>query len=274
MIRFFMDGIYIFPTNGDPWRLLAWYGVILMLGAVAGAWLAAREVKRCGGDPEVVWDLLVYLIIGGVIGARLWHVFTPPPSSIEQGITTAYYLTHPLDLINLRKGGLGIPGAVIGGAIALYFYTRKHKMNFMEWADIAAPSLALGQAIGRWGNYVNQELYGAPTNLPWKIYIEPRFRVSGFEQYEYFHPLFLYESLWNLASMFFLIWLSRRHADRLKPGDVMLTYLITYPVGRFLLDFLRLDASELGGINANQTFMAIVALVAAVALFIRHRRAQ
>lgn len=274
MIRFFMDGIYIFPANGDPWRLLAWYGVILMLGAVAGAWLAAREVKRRGGDPEVVWDLLVYLIIGGVIGARLWHVFTPPPSSIEQGITTAYYLTHPLDLINLRKGGLGIPGAVIGGAIALYFYTRKHKMNFMEWADIAAPSLALGQAIGRWGNYVNQELYGAPTNLPWKIYIEPRFRVSGFEQYEYFHPLFLYESLWNLASMFFLIWLSRRHADRLKPGDVMLTYLITYPVGRFLLDFLRLDASELGGINANQTFMAIVALVAAVALFIRHRRAQ
>ncbi|MFZ5856291.1 MAG: prolipoprotein diacylglyceryl transferase [Chloroflexota bacterium] len=272
MIRFFMDGIYIFPANGDPWRLLAWYGVILMLGAVAGAWLAAREVKRRGGDPEVVWDLLVYLIIGGVIGARLWHVFTPPPSSIEQGITTAYYLTHPLDLINLRKGGLGIPGAVIGGAVALYFYTRKHKMNFMEWADIAAPSLALGQAIGRWGNYVNQELYGAPTNLPWKIYIEPRFRVSGFEQYEYFHPLFLYESLWNLASMFFLIWLSRRFADRLKVGDVMLTYLITYPVGRFLLDFLRLDASELGGLNANQTFMAIVAVIAAVALFIRHRR--
>ncbi len=272
MIRFFMDGIYIFPANGDPWRLLAWYGVILMLGAVAGAWLAAREVKRRGGDPEVVWDLLVYLIIGGVIGARLWHVFTPPPSSIEQGITTAYYLTHPLDLINLRKGGLGIPGAVIGGAIALYFYTRKHKMNFMEWADIAAPSVALGQAIGRWGNFVNQELYGAPTNLPWKIYIEPRFRVSGFEQYEYFHPLFLYESILNFINVFFLMWLTRRFEGRLKPGDVLLAYLITYPLIRFSLDFLRLDASQLGGINANQTFMAIVAVIAAVALFIRHRR--
>lgn len=273
MIRFFIDGIYIFPANGDPWRLLAWYGVILMLGAVAGAWLAAREVKRRGGDPEIVWDLLVYLIIGGVIGARLWHVFTPPPSSIEQGITTAYYLTHPLDLINLRKGGLGIPGAVIGGAVALYFYTRKHKMNFMEWADIAAPSVALGQAIGRWGNYVNQELYGAPTNLPWKIYIDPRYRVSGFENYEYFHPLFLYESILNFINVFFLMWLTRRFEGRLKPGDVLLAYVITYPVIRFSLDFLRLDASELGGINANQTFMAVVALIAAVALFIRHRRA-
>ncbi|GER80277.1 MAG: prolipoprotein diacylglyceryl transferase [Anaerolineaceae bacterium] len=271
MIRFLFDGIYIYPANGDPWRLLAWYGVILMSGAMAGAWLAAREVKRRGGDPEVVWDLLVYLIIGGVIGARLWHVFTPPPSSIEQGITTSYYLTHPIDLVNLRKGGLGIPGAVIGGMIALYYYTRKYKMNFAEWTDIAAPSVALGQAIGRFGNYFNQEVYGAPTDLPWKIYIEPAYRVSGFKQYDYFHPLFLYEALWNLANMFLLIWLSRRFADQLKPGDVFLAYLIVYPVGRFLLDFLRLDAAQLGGINANQTFMAIVALIAATALFIRHR---
>jgi phosphatidylglycerol:prolipoprotein diacylglycerol transferase len=270
MIRFLFDGIYIFPSNGDPWRLVAYYGIIIMLGAVAGAWLAAREAKRRGHDPEIVWDLLVYLIIGGVIGARLWHVFTPPPSSIEQGITTAYYLTHPLDLINLRKGGLGIPGAVIGGVIVLYFYARKHKLNFAEWADIAAPSLALGQAIGRWGNYFNQELYGAPTNLPWKIYIDPRARVSGFADYEYFHPLFLYESLWNFANMFFLIWITRHFEGRLKAGDVLLVYLITYPVGRFLLDFLRLDASQLGGINANQTFMAIVAVTAAVALTLRH----
>ncbi len=271
MVRFLFDGIYIFPPGGEPWRLLAWYGVILMLGAVAGGWLASFQVRRRGGDPEVVWDLLVYLIIGGVIGARLWHVFTPPPSSIEQGYTTAYYLTHPLDLINLRRGGLGIPGAVIGGAVALYLYTRKHKMNFAEWIDIAAPSVALGQAIGRWGNYFNQELYGAPTDLPWKIYIEPPYRLPGFEQYEYYHPLFLYESLWNLANMAFLLWLSRRFAGRLKPGDVMLTYCITYPVGRFLLDFLRLDASQVAGINANQTFMAIVALVAAIALWVRHR---
>jgi phosphatidylglycerol:prolipoprotein diacylglycerol transferase len=272
MIRFLSDGIYLTLASGELFRLLAWYGVILMSGAVAGAWLAAREVKRRDGDPEVIWDLLIYLIVGGVIGARLWHVFTPPPSSIEQGYTTVYYLTHWLDLINLRKGGLGIPGAVIGGAIALYFYTRKHKLSFAEWADIAAPALALGQAIGRWGNYVNQELYGAPTNLPWKIFIDPAHRVSGFENFEYFHPLFLYESLWNLANMFLLMWLSRRFADRLKPGDIILTYLVAYPIGRILLDFLRLDAAQLGGLNANQTFMAAVALLAAAALVIRHRR--
>ncbi len=272
-IQFLSDGLYYF-AQGQWNRIFAYYGVVIMLGAVAGAWLAGREVKRRGGDPEIVWDLLIYLIIGGVLGARLWHVFTPPPSSIAQGYTTLHYLTHPFDLFNIRLGGLGIPGAVIGGAIALRSYTRKHKLNFAEWADIAAPALALGQAIGRWGNYFNQELYGAPTNLPWKIYIDPFHRVSGFADYEYFHPLFLYESLWNLGNMFFLLWLTKRYEDRLKPGDLFLTYLIIYPVGRFLLDFLRLDASQLGGLNANQTFMAVVALVSAAALFIRHRRGQ
>jgi phosphatidylglycerol:prolipoprotein diacylglycerol transferase len=278
MIRFLFDGIYVFPSNGDPWRLVAYYGIIIMLGAVAGAWLAAREVKRRGHDPEIVWDLLVYLIIGGVIGARLWHIFTPSPSTLvldptTQEMVNPYFIggvPRILDIINLRKGGLGIPGAVIGGAIALYFYSRKFKLNFAEWADIAAPSLALGQAIGRWGNYFNQELYGAPTNLPWKIYIEPRARLSGFENYDYFHPLFLYESLWNFANVFFLLWLARRFGDRLKTGDVLLVYLVTYPIGRFLLDFLRLDASQLGGINVNQTFMAIVAVVSAAALILRH----
>jgi phosphatidylglycerol:prolipoprotein diacylglycerol transferase len=271
MIRFLFDGIYLF-TDNEVIRLVAYYGVIIMLGALAGAGLAAREVKRRGRDPELVWDLLVYLVIAGVVGARLWHIFTPPPSSIEQGYTTAYYLLHPLDMINLRKGGLGIPGAVIGGALALYFYSRKHNLNFAEWADIAAPSLALGQAIGRFGNYFNQELYGMPTDLPWGIYIDPEHRVSGFAGFDSFHPLFLYEALWNFANMFLLLWLSRRYAERLKPGDVFLVYLIVYPIGRFLLDFLRLDASQLGGINANQTFMAIVAVAAAVALIWRHRR--
>ena len=251
---------------------IRYYGIILMLGALAGAWLATLEVKRRGRDPEIVWDLLIWLIIGGVIGARLWHVFTPSPSAIAEGRTTMFYLTHPFDLINLRNGGLGIPGAVIGGLIALFFFTRKHGLNFAEWTDIAAPSLALGQAIGRWGNFVNQELYGAPTNLPWKIYIEPQYRLPGFENQEYYHPLFLYESLWNLANMALLLWLNRRYGERLKNGDVFLVYLIVYPVGRFLLDFLRLDASMLGGINANQTVMAVIAVFSALALFLRHRK--
>jgi len=257
---------------------IRFYGIILMLGALAGAWLATREAKRRGYEPEIVWDLLTYLLIGGIIGARLWHILTPPPSS---GITAGWYLTHPLDALAIWKGGLGIPGAVIGGVIVLYFYCRRHNLNFLEWTDIAAPSVALGPAIGRWGNFFNQELYGKPTNLPWAIHItNPSARVSPYSDLtKYpldvtrFHPLFLYESLWNLANMVFLIWLGRRFADRLRPGDIFLVYLVTYPVGRFFLDFLRVDASLVGGININQTIMAIVAVFAAAALYWRHRSA-
>jgi len=245
------------------------YGIILMLGAVAGAWLATREAKRRGYEPEIVWDLLTYLLIGGIIGARLWHILTPPPSS---GVTASWYLTHPLDALAIWKGGLGIPGAVIGGLVVLYFYARRNKLNFAEWTDIASPSLALGQGIGRWGNYFNQELYGAPTNLPWKIFIDPAHRLADYFEVEYYHPLFLYESLWNIANMFLLLWISRRYADQLKHGDIFLTYLVVYPVGRFFLDFLRLDASMVGGININQTIMAVVAVCAGAALFLRHRR--
>jgi len=250
---------------------IRFYGIILMLGALAGGWFAARQAKRRGYEAEIVWDLLVWLIIGGVIGARLWHVFTPTPAAIAEGRTTVFYLTHPFDLINLRNGGLGIPGAVIGGVVALYFFSRKRGLNFAEWTDIAAPSLALGQAIGRWGNFVNQELYGAPTDLPWKLYIDPLHRVIGFENFEYFHPLFLYESLWNLGNMGLLLWLGARYANRLKHGDLFLVYLVVYPVGRILLDFLRLDAALLGGINANQAAMAVVAVAAGFALYWRHR---
>jgi phosphatidylglycerol---prolipoprotein diacylglyceryl transferase len=260
----------------EGFQIFGWtvhfYGIIIMVGVVLGGALAARRAKNLGHDPEIVWDLLVWLIIAGVIGGRLWHVFTPPPSSIEMGRTTLYYLTHPLDLIAVWQGGMGIPGGVIAGAIALYLFARKRKLSFAEWADIAAPSLALGQAIGRWGNFVNQELYGAPTDLPWAITIEPHKRVSGFAEYATYHPLFLYESLWNLGNMALMLWLSHRFGERLKPGDIFLTYLVVYPVGRFLLDFLRLDASMLGGINANQTFMAVVALLAAAALVWRHRK--
>lgn len=250
---------------------IRFYGIILMLGALAGAWLATREARRRGQNEEVVWDGLVWVLIGGIIGARLWHIFTPPPSMVAQGITTAYYLTHPLDAMAIWKGGLGIPGAVIGGVLALYWYCKRHKFNFLMWTDIAAPGLALGQAIGRWGNFFNQELYGKPTDLPWGIYIEPQYRVPGFEAFERFHPTFLYESLWNLGNTLFLLWFGRRYQEKLKDGDIFLVYLIVYPIGRFLLEFLRLDSSQVIGVNANQTFMILVALFAGGALFWRHR---
>ena len=249
-----------------------YYGIILMTGALAAAFLAASEAKRRKQNPEIVWDGLIWVLIFGIIGARVWHILTPPPSMVERGITTMWYLTHPLDMLNIRAGGLGIPGAVIGGALGLYIFCRRNKIDFRMWADIAAPTVALGQAIGRWGNFVNQELYGKPTDLPWAIRIDPEHRVPGFESFEYFHPVFLYESLWNLANMFFLLWVGRRFEDKLKPGDLVLLYAIGYPIGRFLLEFLRLDSSQVGGINANQIFSLVVAVVSAGVLVWRHLR--
>jgi phosphatidylglycerol:prolipoprotein diacylglycerol transferase len=242
-----------------------------MIGAVAAAFLAEREARRRGLNSELVWDGLIWVLIGGIVGARIWHILTPPPSMVEAGITTYFYLTHPLDALAIWRGGLGIPGAIIGGLVAIYFFCRRRGLEFTLWLDIAAPALALGQAIGRWGNFVNQELYGAPTDLPWRIFIEPQYRLPGFMDQEYYHPLFLYESLWNFGIVIVLLWLGRRKADWLINGDIFLIYLILYPLGRFLLEFIRLDSAQVAGINANQTVMAVVAIVAALALLWRHR---
>jgi phosphatidylglycerol---prolipoprotein diacylglyceryl transferase len=250
---------------------IRYYGIILMLGAVAAAFLAERETRRRGLSGELVWDGLIWVLIGGIVGARIWHILTPAPSDVAMGLTTHYYLTHPLDAIAIWRGGLGIPGAVIGGLIALYMFCRRRRLIFAQWADIAAPAVALGQAIGRWGNYVNQELYGPPTDLPWAITIDPQYRLPEYFQYTTFHPLFLYESLWNFANMGLLLWLGRRHQARLKTGDLILVYAIVYPLGRFLLEFLRLDSAQVAGVNANQYFMLFVAFASAAFLVWRHR---
>jgi len=259
---------------------IRFYGILIVSGAVLGAFLAAREAERRGHNPDIVWDMLIYLMIGGILGARIWHVFTPSPNVLVRDAATGQMVNpyfaggtvHILDILAIWKGGLGIPGAVIAGAIILYFYSKARQLNFAEWADIIAPSLALGQAIGRWGNYFNQELYGAPTNLPWKIFIDQAHRLPAYSTVEYYHPLFLYESLWNFGNLILLVWISRRFAEHLKAGDIFLIYLIVYPVGRFLLDFLRLDASLVAGININQTVMGIVALCASGFLYFRHRK--
>lgn len=249
-----------------------YYGIIIMVGAIAAAWLAAVEARRRGQSTEIVWDGLVWVLIGGIVGARIWHILTPPASMVEAGYTTMYYLTHPLNAINIRAGGLGIPGAVIGGMLAMYIFTRRRKLDFALWLDVVAPALALGQAIGRWGNFFNQELYGGPSNLPWAINISPEYRLPGFENQATFHPLFLYESLWNFGVVALLLWLGRKYQDRLINGDLFLIYLIAYPLGRFLLEFLRLDPARVGGININQTVMLVVALVSAGVLIWRHRK--
>jgi phosphatidylglycerol:prolipoprotein diacylglycerol transferase len=240
-----------------------------MLGALAGTWLAARQARRRGLNGDIVWDALIWVLIGGIIGARLWHILTPPPSMVEQGLTAYFYLTHPLDALSIWKGGLGIPGAVIGGVLALYLFCRRYQLRFITWLDIGAPGLALGQAIGRWGNYTNQELYGAPTNAPWAVYIQPEFRLPAYAQTGFYHPIFLYESLWNFMNMAVLLILSWRYPKKLRSGDLFLIYLVIYAVGRFSLEFLRLDAARVAGLNANQTLMAVVGIVAAAILIAR-----
>ncbi len=254
--------------------LIPYYGMILMTGVIVAAWLTTRQARRRGLNPDLVWDGLLWVLIGGIVGARLWHILTPPPSMVERGITTWYYLTHPLEAIATWNGGLGIPGAVIGGIFALWLYARRRKLNFLEWLDMVAPALALGQAIGRWGNFVNQELYGLPTDLPWKIFIAPEHRLPAYKDVAYYHPLFLYESLFNLANMALLLWLGKRYAAYFKAGDLFLIYLVTYPSARFLLEFLRLDSAQIGSLNANQVFMLAVLLSAAIIFASRHRADQ
>jgi phosphatidylglycerol:prolipoprotein diacylglycerol transferase len=248
------------------------YGIILMVGALAAAVLARRMMRRDGRDPDLVWDAFMWALVLGIIGARLYHVFTPSESLLALGIDTRYYLTHPLDILFTWRGGLGMPGAIAGGVLGVYIFTRRRRISFPMMLDYAAPGLALAQAIGRWGNFVNQELYGPPTSLPWGIFIRPENRMVGYESFERFHPLFLYESLWNLAVALFLVWAWLRLRDRLRPGDLFLGYLVGYPLGRFLLEFIRLDYVEAFGLNLNQALMLATAIAAAIALVLRHRK--
>jgi len=260
-----VQGIKIGPLT------LSYYGMLIMAGVVGATLLSYYQAKKKGLDATIIGDSLTWIVIGGIIGARIWHILTPPASMVAQGITTYYYLTHPLDAIAIWRGGVGIPGAVAGGALAFYLYARKRKISFGLWADIFAPGLALGQAVGRWGNFINQEVYGSPSNLPWAITIDPEHRLPEFMDVATYHPLFLYESLFNLANMGFLLWLSKRFSDKLRNGDVFLSYLVTYPVYRFFMEYLRLDNSYVGGINANQTMMIVIALLAGGILIWRHR---
>jgi phosphatidylglycerol:prolipoprotein diacylglycerol transferase len=259
---------------------IRFYGILIMLGAIAAAFLAEREARRRKLDSEFVWDALILVLIGGIIGARLWHVFTPPPSMLVLDPATGQYVNpyfingtpQILDILSIWRGGLGIPGAIIGGALALFFYCRHRKMSFAMWADIAVPGVALAQAIGRWGNFFNQELYGKPSTLPWAIYIDPVNRVPGYTQFSTFQPLFLYESLWNLLNMGLLLFLERRIPDKLRNGVLMLIYLIGYPFGRFWLEFIKLDSPRAGTININQTVMLVVLVLSAALLIWRHRK--
>jgi phosphatidylglycerol:prolipoprotein diacylglycerol transferase len=246
------------------------YALIIIAGALLAAVLASKEAKRRGFNTDIVWDLLPWLLMAGIIGARIWHVLTPDETLLIDGKNP--YFLRPLEIFNIRNGGLGIPGAVMAGALALWIYTRKKKLNFLTWADIIAPGLALGQAIGRWGNFFNQEVYGKPTNLPWGIKIDLAHRLPGFENVERYHPTFFYEFLWNLLNMFVLLWVARKFKEKLKPGDIFFLYLIIYSFGRFMLEFIRIVNSPIAGINSNQALMGFIFVASMIVMFVRHKR--
>jgi|GEM_PF-130603 len=259
-----------FLGNAMGTILVHWYGVLIMGGAILAAFMAAWGAKRRGMDPNFIWDMLPWLLIAGIVGARIWHILTPPQSMIEMGITTQYYLTHPLDAIAVWNGGLGIPGAVIGGVLALWVYCLVKKQKFSFWLDVLAPGLLAAQIIGRIGNFLNQELYGRPSNLPWAIFIDPGKRLPQYINVATYHPLFAYEMFLNLVILGIILFLTVKVAKKLIDGDIFLLYLMLYAFARFNLEFLRLDYSSVDGININQTLMAIVFVFAIVLFILKH----
>jgi phosphatidylglycerol:prolipoprotein diacylglycerol transferase len=246
-----------------------WYGILFAVAAVVAAWLATREARRRGEDPERVWTMLLVAAVGGIIGSRIYHV-------IHQW---EFYSANPALIPQVWNGGLGIPGGVAGGLIVLFAYTRINRLNFLRWIDIGAPAMLLAQAIGRIGNFVNQELFGPPTDLPWGIPIDQDHRVppwTNLDQYPidstFFHPLFAYEAFLNLVGMGVLLWVGRRFARRLYDGDVAMLYFVWYGSVRTILETFRTGNWLVGGIPVAILIGVGAAVFGAAVIIIRHAR--
>ena len=251
-----------------------WYGIIIVTAVLVAGWVAAFEAKRRGENEDHVWNALIIVVLLGIVGARLYHVFSSPAGG---ALGWEYYREHPEAIFQIWNGGLAIYGAVAGGALGILLYVYRAKLNTWRYLDIGTPALLIGQAIGRWGNYVNQELFGPPTTLPWGIKIDEFHRIPPFHnlsQYPLdmrFHPVFLYESLWNLVGFVLILVAGRKWADKLKEGDLFLAYLIWYPVGRLWVEALRPDAWKIGNIPTAQIISVVLIVVAVTALVLRHR---
>ncbi len=253
------------PEHGvvhiGPLQLHA-YGLMLALGVLAAAQVAEwRWIKR-GHEGKVIYNIAIPVVIGGVIGARIYHLFTGYKWS-ENGITGTW---------QIWRGGLSIWGAVLGGAIAIVIVGRRRHLDSVELLDVIAPGVALAQAIGRWGNYFNQELFGRPTTLPWALKIDPAHRPPGYTQYATFHPTFLYESLYCLALFGFHLWAEKRF--RFGRGQTFAAYVALYTFGRVWFEALRIDdATKLFGIRFNLMLSAVICIAATI-VFVRLRRRQ
>ena len=244
---------------------LRYYGLCIAIGVAVATWLTARELARKGYDRALALDALFFVVPLGLIGARAYHVITD--YDLYDGNPHSFFP----GVFEIWNGGLGIYGAVVGGFLGLLLFARIREMNPLVLADAAAPGVILAQAIGRWGNYFNQELFGRPSSLPWAIEIAPENRPSGFASEATFHPTFLYESIWNVLIFFILLFVARRFANSLQNGDIALLYVCLYSVGRFFVETLRIDPAFLiGDFRGNLFVASVLALTFALILFLRH----
>jgi phosphatidylglycerol:prolipoprotein diacylglycerol transferase len=271
---------------------LHWYGVFIVGGAALAAWLASRTAARAGENPDHIWNLLAWALVIGILGARLYHVFSTPAN----GVGWDYYRENPGEIFNFWSGGfrgLGIYGGLVGGILAVVVYCAFNKLDFVKYLDFLAPNVLLAQAIGRMGNFVNQELYGPPTNVPWAFHINPAFpcqlpdnlptgvQVCGVPETltqqtldwyagNGFHPTFFYEALWNLAMFALLTFVFNRYGERFRKGDAVLLYFIAYPLGRFWVEMFRPDAWVMGNLATAQWIAIICIIVSVIILALRH----
>jgi phosphatidylglycerol---prolipoprotein diacylglyceryl transferase len=252
---------------------LRWYGVIVMIGVIVGSLIVERELRRRGENGERIWDALIWILPAGIIGARLWYVINATLGG------NRYYLENPMQIINIPQGGLHIFGGLLLGAAALLYYLRQNHLDPWLFLDAAGPGMLIGQAIGRIANFINQELYGPPTTLPWGIPISAEHRLPEFASLPAstrFHPTFAYEMLWNLLAASLLLWFSRRYEKQLKPGALFAGWLVLAGIGRVIIELFRPDQPKIGelGFSYSSLVFALMAIAGVILLLARYKVIQ